>query len=59
MGHPVEIIYPEDWGVPRYYEMMLITSDRMIEEKPEVVRRFVDRLYQRLRICRRRRAAGH
>ena len=41
MGHPVEIIYPEDWGVPRYYEMMLITSDKMIEEKPDVVRRFV------------------
>lgn len=41
MGHPVEIIYPEDWGVPRYYEMMLITSDQMIEEKPDVVRRFV------------------
>ena len=42
MGHPVEIIYPEDWGVPRYYEMMLITSDRMIEEKPDVVKRFVN-----------------
>ncbi len=42
MGMPVEIIYPEDFGVPRYYEMMLITSDQMIEEKPEVVRRFVN-----------------
>ena len=41
LGFPVEIIYPEDWGVPRYYEMMLITSDKMIEEKPDVVRRFV------------------
>lgn len=40
-GYPVEIIYPEDYGVPQYYEMMLVTSERMIEERPDAVERFV------------------
>ncbi len=40
-GYPVQVIYPEDYGVPQYYEMMLVTSERMIEERPEAVERFV------------------
>ncbi len=39
-GYPTQVIYAEDYGVPQYYEMMLITSDKMIEEKPDVVKRF-------------------
>ena len=41
-GYPVNIIYADDYGVPPYYEMMLITSEQMIAEQPDVVRRFAD-----------------
>ena len=41
-GFPVNIIYADEYGVPPYYEMMLITSERMIEDRPDVVRRFAD-----------------
>ena len=40
-GYPVTVIYPEEYGVPQYYEMMLVTSERMLEERPEAVERFV------------------
>ena len=40
-GYPVTVIYPEDYGVPQYYEMMLVTSERMLEERPDAVERFV------------------
>lgn len=41
-GYPVNVIYQEDYGVPPYYEMMLITSERMLDEEPETVRKFAD-----------------
>lgn len=41
-GYPVNIIYADDYGVPPYYEMMLITSEQMVNENPDVVRRFAN-----------------
>lgn len=41
-GYPVNIMYADDYGVPPYYEMMLITSEQMLETQPDVVRRFAD-----------------
>ena len=40
-GYPVTVIYPEQYGVPQYYEMMLVTSERMLQERPDAVERFV------------------
>jgi putative hydroxymethylpyrimidine transport system substrate-binding protein len=40
-GHPVNILRVEDWGVPPYYELVLVTSDETVEENPELVERFV------------------
>ena len=40
-GNPVNVIYPEEFGVPQYYEMMLVTSESMLEERPDAVERFV------------------
>lgn len=31
---------PEDFGVPRYYELMLITGERTLQEDPELVAAF-------------------
>ena len=39
-GYPTTIVFADDHGVPAYYEMMLITSETMLEEKPDVVERF-------------------
>lgn len=40
-GHPVNVMRVEDWGVPIYYELVLVASDETIEERPELVERFV------------------
>ena len=40
-GHPVNVIRMEEWGVPDYYELVMVTSEKMIEEKPGLVQRFV------------------
>jgi putative hydroxymethylpyrimidine transport system substrate-binding protein len=40
-GYPVNILALEDWGVPDFYELVLVTSERMLEERPDVVQRFV------------------
>jgi len=39
-GHPVNIINPNEYGVSLYADT-LFTTERMIREKPDVVRRFV------------------
>lgn len=40
-GHPVNVLYPEDYGIPPFYEVMLITSEDMIQQRTDTVRRFV------------------
>jgi putative hydroxymethylpyrimidine transport system substrate-binding protein len=40
-GYPVNVMHMEEWGVPNFYELVLITSEQMLENKPDLVRRFV------------------
>ncbi len=40
-GQPVNVISVSDWGVPRYYELIMVTSDKLIKEQPDVVKRFM------------------
>lgn len=40
-GFPVNVISVLDWGVPRYYELVLVTSDKLATEQPELVKRFM------------------
>ena len=40
-GHPVNVIRMEEWGVPDYYELVVVTSEKLIENKPDLVQRFV------------------
>ena len=40
-GHPVTILRMEEWGVPDYYELVLVTSEKYVSEKSDVVERFV------------------
>lgn len=40
-GYPVNVMKVEDFGVPDYYELVLVANERMIREHPETIRRFL------------------
>ena len=40
-GYPVDVMKVEDWGVPDYYELVMVTNEKMAKEQPDVVRRFL------------------
>ena len=40
-GFPVKVLRLEEWGVPDYYELVMVASEKMLKEKPELVQRFV------------------
>lgn len=40
-GYPVNIMRMEEWGVPDFYELVLVTSEKTLAERPDVVQRFV------------------
>jgi putative hydroxymethylpyrimidine transport system substrate-binding protein len=37
-GHQVSLMRVEDWGVPDYYELVLVASETMIASRPGVIR---------------------
>jgi len=39
-GQPVNIMRMEEWGVPDYYELVLVASEEMLRDRPDVVKRF-------------------
>jgi len=40
-GYPVNIMRMEEWGVPDYYELVLVASEDTIKNRADVVERFV------------------
>lgn len=40
-GQPVNVMNIQDWGVPDYYELLLVTNDDMLKQNPDVVRKFL------------------
>lgn len=40
-GHPVNIMRMEEWGVPDYYELVIVASEDTIANRPDLVERFV------------------
>ncbi len=40
-GYPVNVMRVEQWGVPDYYELVLVTNDKMAKEQPEAISRFL------------------
>lgn len=40
-GHPVRTLNPADYGVPDYYELVLVGSEKGLKEKPEVFEKFM------------------
>lgn len=40
-GYPVNIMRMEAYGVPDFYELVVVTSEKMLSENPDLVQRFV------------------
>ncbi|MDP3062700.1 MAG: ABC transporter substrate-binding protein [Chloroflexota bacterium] len=40
-GYPVNIMRMEQWGVPDFYELVLVSSEKLIKDNPKLVERFV------------------
>lgn len=40
-GQPVNVIHLQDWGVPNYDELVIVTSENMVKNHPATVRAFV------------------
>ena len=40
-GYPVNIMRMEEWGVPDYYELVLVTSEETVQKRPDVIERFM------------------
>lgn len=40
-GHPVNIMRMEQWGVPDFYELVLVASEQTLAERPDVAQKFV------------------
>lgn len=41
-GYPVDILRVEDWGVPLYYELVLVASEETVSQDPATIRAFLD-----------------
>tara|TARA_B100000749_G_scaffold145097_1_gene111330 strand:- start:414 stop:1403 length:990 start_codon:yes stop_codon:yes gene_type:complete len=39
-GYPVNVFRMEEWGVPDYYELVMVTSEKYLADNPGVVERF-------------------
>ncbi|MBI4339211.1 MAG: ABC transporter substrate-binding protein [Chloroflexi bacterium] len=40
-GFPVNVMRMEDWGVPDFYEIVLVTNKDMVDKRSDVVERFI------------------
>ncbi len=40
-GHPMRTLNPADYGVPDYYELVLVASEKGLKAKPEVFKKFM------------------
>jgi putative hydroxymethylpyrimidine transport system substrate-binding protein len=40
-GYPVNVMPVTDWGVPNFYELVMVTSDKTAAEQPDMVKRFM------------------
>lgn len=47
-GHPVNVMRLQDWGVPNYNELVVVTSDKIARDDPQLVRAFDAALSQGL-----------
>ena len=40
-GYETNVMLPDDWGVPTYYELILVASEATLRDRPEMVEKFV------------------
>ncbi|HET9015379.1 MAG TPA: ABC transporter substrate-binding protein [Thermomicrobiaceae bacterium] len=45
-GDPVNVMHVENWGVPDYYELVLVASESTVKNQPQLVQRMVNAVVQ-------------
>jgi putative hydroxymethylpyrimidine transport system substrate-binding protein len=40
-GYPVTMLKVDDWGVPRYYELVMTASEETVAARPDLIERFL------------------
>lgn len=45
-GYPVTILRVEEWGVPDFYELVLVAGEKTVAERPELVSAFLTAVQQ-------------
>jgi putative hydroxymethylpyrimidine transport system substrate-binding protein len=40
-GYPVDVLRVEEWGVPDYYELVLVAAEESVAEQPETIAAFL------------------
>ncbi|MFL2664407.1 MAG: ABC transporter substrate-binding protein [Dehalococcoidia bacterium] len=40
-GYETNVMYPDEWCVPPYYELILVTSEKNLENNPKLVENFI------------------
>lgn len=43
-GYPVDFMRVEEWGVPDYYELVIVTSEDMVANNPQTISTFLGQL---------------
>ncbi len=43
-GFPLHVMRMEEWGVPDFYELVIVTSEKMAKDDPDLVKRFLKAL---------------
>lgn len=51
-GYPVNVLRMEQWGVPDFYELVLVTNEKTLKDREGVVKRFVRALSKGHEIAR-------
>ncbi len=45
-GYPVNVMPVQDWGVPNYYELVLVANEKTIKDNPTMVDHFIHAMIQ-------------
>ncbi|MDP4170706.1 MAG: ABC transporter substrate-binding protein [Bacillota bacterium] len=40
-GHPMRTLNPQQYGVPDYYELILVAGEKSLKEKPDIFKKFM------------------
>jgi putative hydroxymethylpyrimidine transport system substrate-binding protein len=45
-GYEINILKMEDWGVPDFYELVIVTNEKTVDNKPELINKFINSTFK-------------